>query len=539
MSVTESDLTPTRLKAPAQDGVAVFWPPLSAAAELVERNLALRETHCDCQARRELLQAAIAYTSAYRDVGRLAPSQEPGQDSLSPSAPILLAGHQPQLFHPGVWVKNFVLSRLGEQFGAWPVNLVIDNDICRQTAIRVPAGSPESPRIESVPLDQPSAEIPYEERAVLDFEVFSSFGRRVAETIRPLVADALVSDLWPRAVEAARRSGGNLGRALAEARHKLEGDWGAATLELPLSSVCQTESFRRFFLSMAQDLERFRRVYNEALAEYRRAYHLRSRSHPAPDLAADAAWLEAPFWIWSKSDPRRRRLFVRRRGEDLELTDRANLQITLAGALSNDDRGVEQLSEVDGALARVGAKIRSRALITTMYARLTLGDLFLHGIGGAKYDELTDVIIRRYFHREPAAYMAASATVLLPVSRPNATADDLRRIAQQLRELRFHPEHYLEGDIDGEVRSLVEDKRHWIGESAPHRLAERHRQINRINHVLQPHVERQRQRLLAERQDLSDALRRAKLLGSRDFAFCLYPEATLRPVIRRLTQQIG
>ena len=53
------------------------------------------------------------------------------------------------------------------------------------------------------------------------------------------------------------------------------------------------------------------------------------------------------------------------------------------------------------AAARQGLRLRPRALVTTMYARLMLADLFLHGIGGAKYDQLTDLIIRQFFDVQP------------------------------------------------------------------------------------------------------------------------------------------
>ena len=39
-----------------------------------------------------------------------------------------------------------------------------------------------------------------------------------------------------------------------------------------------------------------------------------------------------------------------------------------------------------------------------------LSDLFIHGIGGAKYDELTDQIICRFFGFEPPGFVALSAT---------------------------------------------------------------------------------------------------------------------------------
>ena len=51
--------------------------------------------------------------------------------------------------------------------------------------------------------------------------------------------------------------------------------------------------------------------------------------------------------------------------------------------------------------------LRPRALTLTLFARLCLGDFFIHGIGGGKYDEVTDAIIRDYFGVEPPAYPSA------------------------------------------------------------------------------------------------------------------------------------
>src|SRR5438270_9519718 len=91
--------------------------------------------------------------------------------------------------------------------------------------------------------------------------------------------------------------------------------------------------------------------------------------------------------------------------------------------------------------------LRPRALITTMYARLVLSDLFIHGIGGAKYDELTDLIIRRFFGIEPPAYVTATATFRLPIERPQVSLDDVRRSEQRIRGVRFRPESFLQGPL--------------------------------------------------------------------------------------------
>ena len=60
-------------------------------------------------------------------------------------------------------------------------------------------------------------------------------------------------------------------------------------------------------------------------------------------------------------------------------------------------------------------KVRSRALTNTLFARLFLSDLFIHGIGGGKYDELTDDLIRRFYGIEPPEFLILSATRLLPL----------------------------------------------------------------------------------------------------------------------------
>ena len=98
-----------------------------------------------------------------------------------------------------------------------------------------------------------------------------------------------------------------------------------------------------------------------------------------PDLAADGEWLEAPFWIWSAEDPERRPLFARQSGGQVVITDRRSHSISLPLGLDGDaNLAAEQLAE----LSSRGIKVRTRALTTTLFARLVLSDVFLHGIGG-------------------------------------------------------------------------------------------------------------------------------------------------------------
>ena len=442
MTLAPDQLHQQRFATPRENRAVLAVPPMEEAGALAAENVRLRSTagcslqgrslaELSRQARAELLAAAQTWTAAYREA-KVA--------SLDPQGLIFLAGHQPELFHPGVWFKNFALGAVARQQGAAAVNLVIDSDTMKSTSLPTPGGSPDDPRREAVLFDRPDGRLPFEERRILDTNLFASFGRRVAQRIAPLVPDPLIQRFWPMVLQRARHVD-RLGYCLAQARHQLEGQWGSQTLELPQSLVCDSEPFHWFLAHLLANLECFRDCYNQAVREYRRANRIRNAAHPVPDLVAEGPWLEAPLWIWTAKQPQRRRVFVCRRGREILISDRAGQEIRLPLTVDGDATdAVERLM----AWSRLGVKIRSRALVTTLWARLALSDLFVHGIGGAKYDQVTDRLIETFFALPPPGIMVLSATLYLPVPRPHVSHENLRDIHRELRELSYHPEKYLQ-----------------------------------------------------------------------------------------------
>lgn len=523
MTTSSGAVQHRKLRAPAEHGQTLADPPLEAAADRALHNRTLARAYrydvqgrpldgLARQGRQELVAAAGEYTRAYRDV---CPPSEPEA--------VLLAGHQPELYHPGVWFKNFGLSTVARRMNAVAVNLLIDNDTIRSAAVRVPQGTLDEPRVARVAFDQPSEEIPFEDRAVQDAALFTSFAARVRSSLAPFVQHPLIGELWPLVLEA-YRGDPNLGRCLSQGRHRLEAQWGLTTLEVPLSVVCQGEPFRWFLAHLLAHLPRLQEVYNACLAEYCRAHRIRSRTHPVPPLGQRDEWREAPFWVWPAEDPRRRRLFVRRRGAELELSDLCQWQAALSLHPEGDGaRAVEQLAE----MAAAGIRLRPRALVTTMFARLLLGDLFFHGIGGAKYDQLTDMIIQRFFHLSPPSYVVLTATAKLPIPRPQVSEEDVRRLRWRIRDLRFNPQRYV--PRTAETEAWLAEKQRWMDPRGPcHDRGTRHRAIARANEALQPFVAAQRAQLNAERVRCERLLQQNQLLGSREYSFCLFPAEALR-----------
>jgi hypothetical protein len=501
-------------------------PPLSAAAALLAENQS--NSTCETElsghslhevartARHDLLHAARRYTAAYRELPAVTDEHE--------MAPLVMTGHQPTLFHPGVWFKNFVLDRLAKKLNATAISLLIDNDVLRHAAIRVPTGNVLSPRTVTVSYDKPQPAVPFEESQLLDPELFAGFGARICETVRPFSRNPLIEQLWPLAQEAARRTN-RVNHCLAEARHRMEHAWGLETLELPLGEVCQQTAFRWFMSHILAQAPRFRAEHNDVLNEYRRVNRVRSKTHPVPELAQQEDWVEVPFWIWTSDNPIRRPLFVRPVGSHSELSDLRGL--TLADVPLNpagDEASVAYFAERE----QQGIKIRPRALMTTMFARLFLSDLFLHGIGGAKYDQLTDELIQRIFRCPAPNFLVVTASAHLPIPRDPVCPSDLRDLRQLAREFRFHPERHLA--TSSAAKPLIDEKQKWIRDdtSSPR---QRHQAINRLNNTLTGLL-REKQTQNAERTaQVVASLARERVLGSREYSFCLFSQATLQPLL--------
>jgi hypothetical protein len=425
-----------------------------------------------------------------------------------------------------VWYKNFVLDRIAREQQAVGINLLVDSDTIRQAAIRVPTGTADDPRVELVAFDRPHDEIPFEERPLIDSDLFGSFSDRVCEDLIGSIKQPLVTGLWPLAMAAARSSQ-NLGACLSQARHQLEAAWGLKTLELPMSHVCDGEPFRWFASTILARLTQFQQIHNEALLECRRVNRVRSQTHPVPPLAADGEWIETPFWLWSSADPKRRAVFARQVRDAIEITDRhAEKHCVSISPDGSCEVAVEQLRR----LREQGIKLRSRALLTTMFARMFLSDLFIHGIGGAKYDQLTDAIIQRFFGLTAPGFLTVTATAKLPVEYRQVPHSEILAAKLKLRELEFNPQRYLASRP--EAASLVEAKQRLIAmQSPPDQRRDRHLQFAQLNDAMQPMVEQQRAKLARERAELIEQARIDKLLGSREFSFCLFPESTLRTLL--------
>lgn len=505
-------------RAPRQHGESFVQPAFTETPTVLRENQSLLDRQpfpasaLRQRARRQMIEDAVRYTRAYREVDWIDLDQF--GDELPP---ILMAGHQPALFHSGVWFKNFALSHVAAANQAIAVNLVIDNDVAAGCSIRVPSleVTRGSAAYQSIAYDEAGGGVPYEQTTINNRDVFDHFDDRVREAIWPLVPNPCITEMWNHARHAVERCG-IAGCALAQARHGLEGELGLQTLELPLGVICRTVEFAEFALTILSELPRFHRCYNDAANHYRQAHGIRSTAHPVPNLAEDGEWFEAPMWLYGDDSPQRKPVWAKLSDDHLVLSDRGGRECRI------DIRYPKLAAQQLASIASPNFKLRPRALLTTMYARLVLSDLFLHGIGGGKYDQLNDLIIQSFFMIEPPQFMVVSATVQLPGIEQHDDESTIADLKRTIRETVFQAERFEdESELDPE---LVRRKRELLATIPPEGSRKTwHDEITRINESLSRQTRPLREKL---RVKLAEAEKRAaahELLASREHPFCLFP----------------
>lgn len=520
---------PQRYRAPSRHGEILAIPEFNVAIENAKQNaqrlnaerteisgLPLNELRR--LARREVISRAVAWTNEI--TGQAVACAECSHQA----ALLFVTGHQPQLAHPGVWAKNFAASGLAEKSQGVGLNIVVDNDTVGTQAIRVPTGSPAEPRYTDVSFDSAQPQQPWEELRLHNPELFESFADRVRHEMEAWGIEPVIEQMWPDAVRTSRRTD-SMVDCLSACRIEQERRLGVTNLEVPLSEICQTEAFLLFARHLIVHSAQFHGCYNSIVKSYRLDNGIRNDRHPVPNLVETRRELELPFWYWHAGDSERGQVFVRQEGEQFELICRGEIIL-----LATVDNLLEELREL-----QTRGKLRTRALTTTLFSRLCFADLFIHGIGGAKYDEMTDLLMAEFFGIEPPHFLVLSATLHLPIAQFDIEAEDLRKLKMRLRDHEFNPDRYLEiaetGDLIARKQELIQE--HWNSQTTglPKRERVKRRIENRRRHLELKAVNAALNELAAKKvADLKEQVAIAELqlkansiLKSREFPAAIYP----------------
>ncbi len=464
-------LSPTTYKVPERSGEVLIDPPVERVPALLDAG---RE---GAWGRANVLDTPLGeFRRRVRDRALSIADPPASGDTLDPAAPVVVMGHQPVFFHPGVWVKFFLLTRLSQEVGATGLYLIVDNDASGPITAPVPVQGEHLTRRTEILLDLP-ADVPIEAASPPTGQEWEDFCARVRSHLATLPSPRVRAcfETFVAGAAEARGRARTFAQFLVGARRCYEArSVPPRYLELAVSALSDTPEFRAFALHLLQDPVGFRSRYNAKLDAYRHIHRLRSAANPFPNLDEADGFQEAPFWV--VRGERRANLFVQRRG------DRIRLRIA-AGPLVDLPAGPAGID----VLGASGIRIRPRALTLTMFARLCLADLFVHGVGGGRYDRVTDEVIAETFGCAPPPYVVATATLMLPLLGDGEVVEDRRAIERRLMDLQHNPERHLIAPSEAQ-RRLVDEKWTLIRaveamRPGPERRAATHR-IRELNGLL-------------------------------------------------------
>jgi hypothetical protein len=495
------------VRVPREDGAWLIVPQPGRLAGMVERNRRLRS-----QTRLRLLDREYPLC---------------GPDAAEPMPPVIMTGHQPDFFPPGIWVKNVVSSRLAEQVGGKAVFLAVDSDAPHGLFLRWPHQQDGDLMARRVGFYDGPPGVAIENFAQQPRAFWAERFERAPESIRS--ANETPFPTYIAAFLHETRSVHYMDRWEAGMR-ALDAHVGAGSPTFVrvsrLEQIGQGDAWYTFLAHCIINAERFVACYNTALASYREARRIHGQRHPVPDLEVWPDRIELPFWLIRNNQPRRR-LYVAIRSGRIHF---------LAGDYRVGDGAVSAVSKTprDTLVAALGEHdIRPRALMLTMFARLFCCDGFIHGLGGARYDRITDTIIKTFFQTDPPEYACATATLRLPLAGWGDSGPAWRR---SIRELRFNPQRYLSDTSAPEIADLLRKRETAIEdslrlrESAPTMRSDRREIFDRIRRLNKSLVDH-----LPEAARLADAASPAKhgdaalrLAASREWFVALYPTEKLR-----------
>ena len=402
-------------------------PPCSEWPEAISKNKK-QNALSSPELRRKLIKSALEFTEELNTLSAERLKRDIFiKDGSYSEDEIILSGHQPEIYHHGILFKNFLLNQYSKEKKVTGINLIIDTDEGLAGTVVYPVVTDG---------------IPGKKKAAFNTELRPYIFQNIPakEKVRGLfdeIQSAVDVSEYRQYYEAME------GRPVVEAHTIIRRifEKSPSYLEVPLSAILSFSEVKDFFLRIIKDAQNFAASYNSTLQQFRTDEKIKNKANPFPDLEVSAGSIELPFWILDKSLQTRAPLIVR--DSSAAIVNYNNISIPLAEIAEN-------------------FMIVPKAALITLFSRLLLGDAFIHGLGGAKYDRFTDRLIKNYFKLPAPQFFVASADVYYYSQQVEQYEKD-KFAAEERRKMGFHVEKYLEqlncsADVKGRLVQLSKDK---------------------------------------------------------------------------------
>lgn len=429
------------------------------------------------------------------------------QLGLAPDRPVLMAGHQPTIWHPGILAKMYAIATAARSLNAAAGWVVVDQDDVDPWALRYPVRSADGSLAARVWRMDGSTRPPEGRSPLVNLRPIASAATATATLEGSFATPGIESGLGHIAGAVTMHADApSAAMQLARATRDLAGSPAREVVVFPATRISGTELFAQIVDALRREPASARRLYNAAAAR-----------HPSARIAPLAEG-ELPLWH-----------FRRGSGESRK-------RVTIAAL----------------ATAPI-AELAPRALLMTGLLRWCGCDMFVHGTGGAGGEEEHgaggyDAVTTEWFRDWMGVDLAPTAlvTATLRLSLGGGGADLAPRTIAHARWLAHAARHRpaLLHDAPGEaaragaVATLTRLKHR---RDAPSRQAKRD-----AFRALHDALAGARARHPDELQALDNAgaaaaarRREADLIADRTWAFPLYDSPQLQALADAVAAELG
>lgn len=507
-------------KIPKQHGELYFEPDLSLWKEEALRN------------RERLVKETFWGQSAYKVRSIL---------KLPTNHPLVLSGHQPVFFHPGLWTKCLAASTLAEALSGTACHKITDTALAPEYLHYLPEveenGKSRLKQLDffhTKDMKQQEKTIPFAHLPAPEFQalehIFTDAQVYSPELVKPRIA-AFQEKLAKGLKKNATWNDFHL-----YTLKMLDEICGTQRLYYQASKIWESEPFIQFAASWLTNLPEMTELYNKSLNEYRAKYGITHDLTPAPNLKFEDWWTEIPFWGVTKYH-QRHSLWAKKEGSHLMLKMKGG-----DGTFSLD------YEDIKTGLGTLALSLWPKAIPQTLFCRMFLCDFFVHGIGGASYEEVGDALFSKVFKLKPLAYGVASGTYLVDpeesrvvdviMSHEQKIEGWGRALAQNPEYLFTHKAHWekdlpvfmhskLQGCFnDPALKKLAEEKVRLVAAlKDPAKKIEAAKRIKDVNFALYDGYTEVLKALEQGLMDVNKVKDTKEVLGFREYPFfCFAPE---------------
>ncbi len=499
-----------RLRAPSDDGAVLIEPPAPRLFEALANP-----------------GSASAFSIRLCDDQTVEHHRSTLRSALGLRSPVIVTGHQAEFFHAGIIAKSIATWELAQRTEGTALFVTVASDTPKSVQLVVPRVDGDAVARTGVAIPGLITSLPVEHLStqprrswVQFFEDVRSVTDDYDATLMPVIENAVLAigdEISPLdAMVATRRA--------AEAAIGLTG-----MRDISVGTLSATPAFIAYFRTIACDALRFATCYNDAQAEYRARNNVRNRQRPVPLLNVIDGRVELPFWLeWPGAA--RRRLYVSPTGTQLTIfADREELGTVCETAVSNPLPN--------------GWLIRPRALALSSFIRLFLADMFIHGIGGAKYDEMTDAFLERFFGAAPPSLACVTATKRLPLPDNGTTPETLYAARHTARDHYWNPQRRVADvpdDLRDEKARLIKEsealRAQQADSSARRRTFAALRAVTEMMRKATPGYETQLEEQVTQ---VASQLERDRIARNREYFFGLHSTGALMALRRQIETQLA